>query len=283
MKIARAVPVLMYHHVSPNPGLVTVSPENFRAQMRYLAENGWRTLGLDELARFLAGEPLPAKSVAITFDDGYLDNWIYAHPVMAEFGLHGAIFLVTGWIGDGPPRPHASRAKVGAGETAPVPATPNHSACKAAIAAGRADEAVLRWGEIEAMRTAGTFEFHSHTHTHTRWDQTVADPAARCAALVSDLAASRAALHERLGAASSHLCWPQGYFDGDYLRVAQETGFTRCYTTQPGTCMAGTAAAAIPRIVIKDQGAGWLARRLRFYRHPALTRLYLALQGKRTA
>ena len=35
------VPVLMYHHVSPSPGLVTVSPENFRAKMRWLAEGGF--------------------------------------------------------------------------------------------------------------------------------------------------------------------------------------------------------------------------------------------------
>ena len=39
------------------------------------------------------------------------------------------------------------------------------------VAAGRADEVMLRWSEIEAMRAAGTFEFHSHTHTHTRWDK----------------------------------------------------------------------------------------------------------------
>lgn len=274
MKIARAVPVLMYHHVSPNPGLVTVSPENFRTQMRYLAENGWRTIGLDELARFLAGEPLPAKSVAITFDDGYLDNWVYAHPAMAEFGLHGAIFLVTGWIGDGPPRPHAPLAKVGAGETAPVPATPDHRACKAAIAAGRADEAMLRWSEIEAMRAAGTFEFHSHTHTHTRWDQIEPDPATRAARLAEDLRQSHETLRARLSAASSHLCWPQGYYDAGYRTAARAACFTHFYTVGHGTCLPCTPAEEIPRIVVKDRAGLWFATRMRIYRHPLLSALY---------
>ncbi|MDI6749930.1 MAG: polysaccharide deacetylase family protein [Rhodocyclaceae bacterium] len=283
MKTAKAVPVLMYHHVSPNPGLVTVSPENFRAQMRHLAEHGWRTLGLDDLARFLSGSPLPEKSIVITFDDGYLDNWVHAHPVMAEFGLHGVIFIVTGWIGGGAPRPHAGASKLGAGETAPLPATPDHKTCKRLIASGRADEVMLRWSEIEAMIAAGTFEFHSHTHSHTRWDQIEPDPVCRHERLTADLATSRVALHAHLGAASSHLCWPQGYFDYDYLCSAQEAGFDYCYTTRPGTCMTNTDPRTIPRIVAKNHDTGWFRRRLWLYRKPALTRAYLALQGKAAA
>ena len=76
---ARAVPVLMYHHISSSPGMIIVTPENFAAQMAYLASAGYRTLGSRQLAAFLAGEPVPAKSVVLTFDDGYLDNWVHAH------------------------------------------------------------------------------------------------------------------------------------------------------------------------------------------------------------
>ena len=60
MQKATALPILMYHHVSPNPGLVTVSPAAFRAQMESLAGAGWRTAGLDEAARFFRGEAVPA-------------------------------------------------------------------------------------------------------------------------------------------------------------------------------------------------------------------------------
>lgn len=92
---ASVVPVLMYHHVSPTPGLITVSPAHFAAQMRWLKRQGYTTLKLDALAGFLAGEPVPAKSVVVSFDDGYLDNWVYAHPVLEQYGLHAVLFLIT--------------------------------------------------------------------------------------------------------------------------------------------------------------------------------------------
>lgn len=262
---AAALPVLMYHHVSPNPGLVTVSPETFRAQMECLARRGYRTIGCEDLAGFLAGAALPPKSVLITFDDGYLDNYVHAFPVLKDLGLKATVFLITGRIGDGPERAAAE--------------TPSHSECAACIAAGRADEVMLRWSEVEKMVAAGSFEFHSHTHTHRRWDRELSDPGQRAERLAGDLALSRASLHERLGAASRHLCWPQGYHDANYRRVAKAAGFDHLYTVEKGTCTRGTAADAIPRVVVKDRSDGWFGRRLWLYRHPALTAGYLRLRG----
>lgn len=279
MKTARAVPVLMYHHVSPAPGLVTISPENFRAQMAWLAASGWRTIGATELTAFLTGEPLPEKSVMLTFDDGWLDNYLFAHPALQEFGLKAVLFLITGWIGEGPSR---GLKKVGAGNAAinTVAAFPAHRVCMEKVKTGQADEVMLRWSEAEAMRAAGTFEFHSHTHTHTRWDRLIGNPVERAARLADDLDSSRRALQAHLGEVSAHLCWPQGYYDADYQRQAQEAGFTHLYTVTPGTCTTLTPATAIPRIVVKDRAAGWFGRRLWLYHRPALTWAYLALQGK---
>jgi peptidoglycan/xylan/chitin deacetylase (PgdA/CDA1 family) len=270
---ARAIPVLMYHHVSPSPGLVTIGPANFRAQMAWLAAHGWRTIGADELAAFMRGEELPDKSLMLSFDDGWLDNWLYAHPVLQEFGLKAVLFLVTGWLGAGPLRRAADING----------AVPAHRACMEKLREGRADDVVLRWSEARAMREAGTFEFHSHTHTHNRWDRIEPDVAVRRGKLAADLATSRTALHEQLGSASAHLCWPQGYFDDDYLTVARATGFTHFYTTRPGTCTPALSPDAIPRIVVKDRAAGWMGSRLWLYSRPLLAKTYLALQGKGAA
>jgi peptidoglycan/xylan/chitin deacetylase (PgdA/CDA1 family) len=271
MNLGQPLPVLMYHHISPKPGLVTCAPENFRAQMRWLAKNGWKTLSTATFAAALASGKIPKKSVLITFDDGYLDNWIYAHPVLQEFGLHATIFLITGWIGDGEKRPHAGQPN--------VPDVPNHKQAMTAAGAGKFDDTFMRWSEIEAMRVASTVEFHSHTHSHTRWDHQIADQAERDAALADDLAQSRATLSSRLGQTSPHLCWPQGYFDSHYQQVAKAAGFTHLYTTEPGVVRRDVDPARIPRLVIKDKPASWFGQRMALYGQPLLSALYLGLKS----
>ena len=166
MKLAHCIPVLMYHHVSPADGSLTTSPENFESQIAGLARCGYRALTAAEFADFLEGKPTPAKSVLITFDDGYLDNWVYAHPILQKYSMHAVLFVITGLMGEGPVRPHSAQAE------AILPEVRCHLECKALMAAGSSDLAMLRWAEVRAMQEAGTFEFHSHTHTHNRWDLT---------------------------------------------------------------------------------------------------------------
>ncbi len=268
MKNARSVPVLMYHHISPSPGLVTTTPENFADQMRGLAKAGYKTLGADDFAAYLAGQPVADRSVVLSFDDGYLDNWVYAHPVLEQYGFTALLFVATDWIKDGPARAHAGQPSI------TLPATPEHNVCKQLISDGLSDQAIVRWSEIEAMQRAGSFEFHSHTHTHTRWDKTCSGPAEKRIALARDLEASRAVLSQRLGKVSDHLCWPQGYFDADYLEVARDAGFKHFYTVAPGANPPGGKAEHIKRIVVKDKPASWLLSRLWIYRHPMLAGWY---------
>src|SRR5690554_4842320 len=96
------VPVLMYHHVSPSPDMITITPERFEEHIAWLARAGFHTLDAAGFADFLAGEPVPPKSVLLTFDDGYLDNWVYGHPVLARYDMRAVMFVITGHVGDGP-------------------------------------------------------------------------------------------------------------------------------------------------------------------------------------
>ena len=273
-RFARAVPVLMYHHISTSPGIITVSPENFAAQMAYLANAGYTTIGSMQLAAYLAGEPLPKKSVMLTFDDGYLDNWVHAHPVLQAHGLTALCFLVTGWIGEGRARAHARSGAV-------LPPLLNHRDGELAIENGDSDRAILRWSEIDAMREAGTFEFHSHTHSHVRWDQVSTDADDKCARLGRDLIDSRTTLKARLGATSDHLCWPQGYYDDDYRRIAIEAGFRHFYTCEAGSNYPGiedNAVRSITRLEVRDRPTKWLASRLWVHTRPAISRTYLKIK-----
>jgi peptidoglycan/xylan/chitin deacetylase (PgdA/CDA1 family) len=271
--MTQAVPVLMYHHVSPQPGLVTVSPETFEEHMAYLARKKYHALAADEFLEFLQGKrALDGRSVLITFDDGYLDNYVYAWPILKRYGLKATIFAITGLVGEGAARTYLGAAKV-------LPATPDHRSCKAAITEGRADEVMLRWSEIETMEASGAVEIHSHTHTHQRWDQLHADKSQRLVAVEADLAASRDALKRRLGKDSRHLCWPWGYFEEEYQAIAEKAGFAAQYATAKGINIAGSNPRQIARMVVKDKPVGWLGSRLMIYRHTWMARLYLGLRG----
>jgi peptidoglycan/xylan/chitin deacetylase (PgdA/CDA1 family) len=268
-----AVPVLMYHHVCPHPGLVTVSPETFEEHVAYLARRGYAALTADEFLEFLQGtRPLTGRSVLITFDDGYLDNYVYAYPILKRYGLKATIFAITGNIGEG-----AARTCLGAGKSLPV--TPDHRACKTAVMDGRADEVMMRWSEIEAMEASGAVEIHSHTHSHVRWDQLHSDKTQRLAAVETDLVASRDELKRRLGKDSRHLCWPWGYFEPGYQETAEKVGFIAQYSTVKGVNTAGDNPRQIARIVAKDRPIRWLSSRLAIYQRPWLARLYLGLRS----
>src|SRR5699024_11972582 len=94
------IPVLMYPHVGPEGGSLTVAVEHFEQQIRGLAKQGYHSLRADEIEAFFKGEAVPEKSVVLTFDDGYLDNWVYAHPVLKKYGMTGIMFVITSLIGE---------------------------------------------------------------------------------------------------------------------------------------------------------------------------------------
>lgn len=265
---AHNVPVLMYHHVSLQGGSLSVSAAHFEQQIAGLARKGYTTLGAADLAAFYAGKPLPKKSVLLTFDDGYLDNWVYAHPVLQRYGMRAVLFAITGLIGHGPVRPHA-------GQGGSVAGNPNHRQAEGIMFSDNPDPIMARWSELQAMQAAGTFEIHSHTHTHKRWDYLCESLEQRNEAFQKDLADSQAMLLQHVGQRSQHLCWPQGYFNEDYVRSAREAGFGYFYTTDArGQNVAGGNAEYIYRFAVRSRGYAWLGRRTWLATHPVWGPLY---------
>jgi peptidoglycan/xylan/chitin deacetylase (PgdA/CDA1 family) len=105
------VPILMYHYISIPPEDadiyridLSVHPDNFRAQMAYLAENGYTTVDLYDLSRAITNQgELPEKPVIITIDDGYLDAYEIAFPILQEFGHTATVFVITDLVDRGHP------------------------------------------------------------------------------------------------------------------------------------------------------------------------------------
>lgn len=97
------VPVLNYHKVDILNHALSVSSQEFEEQMEYLYKNNYHTITPDQLLAYLkCGQQLPDKPIVITFDDGYLDNYTNAYPIMKKYGFTGTIFIVTNLVGHDP-------------------------------------------------------------------------------------------------------------------------------------------------------------------------------------
>lgn len=93
----RGVPVLYYHSVRESAdNEVTISPEMLKTQLKYIKDQGYVTLTISELKEYLLNNsPIPKKSIVITFDDGYMDNYFNAFPILKNLNMVATIFCIT--------------------------------------------------------------------------------------------------------------------------------------------------------------------------------------------
>ncbi|MCM8763342.1 MAG: polysaccharide deacetylase family protein, partial [Candidatus Omnitrophica bacterium] len=121
-------PILMYHSVclKPNPkDKLTVSVDAFQRQMDFLKRNRYNVLPLENLVSLIKEKKrIPPKTIALTFDDGYKDNYTYAFAILKKYHFPATIFVIVNEI-------------------------------------GRSDR--LSWDEIKEMRDSGLISIGSHT------------------------------------------------------------------------------------------------------------------------
>lgn len=100
LKAGKSVPILMYHSIAyekDNP--VRLPVKNLEEQFKYLKDNGYYTITLSDLYKyFMSDTPIPEKSVVLTFDDGYVDNYTAMLPMLKKYNFKATIFVITGAI-----------------------------------------------------------------------------------------------------------------------------------------------------------------------------------------
>jgi len=232
------LPVLAYHQVlSPywyypvnaaNPWVL--SKQTFEAQMRYLYENGYSTINAAQLAGFLhRGEALPPNAVMITFDDGYLDNAVYAYPIMKEFGFTGIIFVITSFLADEP------------GSLRAYPAQFMYAA--------------------DMERIGGVFEFGSHTHDmHRHVNGRPMLPGESVESIRDDLRQSFA--HDFMSI-DAGFAYPYGRHSANAVSALQAEGVPFAFATHYGYVEQGLDIFRLPRFSItRDIGAEQFSRKV---------------------
>ena len=222
------IPVLMYHHISPTPGALTVHPSVFREQLSWLQRSGYRFLSAEEYQSVHTTEAeMDGRSVLLTFDDGWLDNWQHAIPILQEFGAPAIFFIVSDWPGKGDPRENLFESDARA---------VSHDEAMA-ITRGRShlDSVIMRWSELLYAQREASISIQSHSHSHGDWWNESTIATRMDALLRQDLLHSVKTIGRNIGTTPIQLSWPKGQFSRNMLKIAYDLGFVVQHSTLRGT------------------------------------------------
>lgn len=151
------VTVLMYHTVGvTNPKWIweylTIDYHLFDQQMKYLKKKGCNTISLSELYAYMdKGQPIPQNSFVLTFDDGYLDNWVAVSPILKKYGFRGTVYVNPEFVEPGEKiRPTLNEL------------------WKGDVTEDEMEwDGFLSWAEMRELEKEGVLEIQSHAMTHT--------------------------------------------------------------------------------------------------------------------
>lgn len=195
----QVVSVLTYHHFSDQCSNMLCMPvDEFARQMAYLKKEGYRTVTMKELLRFIEyKEPLPRKAVAITIDDGYRSVYDLAYPILKKHNFRATLFIYTDFIDN----------------------SPN----------------ALTWEQLRELTQAG-FEVEAHTITHA--DLTLRGKRESeeeyLQRIKRELQLPRELIRKHLGQEPVWLAYPYGRWNNLVVSMAIEAGYRGGVTVTRG-------------------------------------------------
>ena len=218
------IPVIMYHRVASSAaehGIhgTYIDKDKFAQHLSYLKSHGYQTLTFNDLKdgkykeRFNKGN----KWVILTFDDGYVDNYTTAFPLLKQYGFKAVIFLLSestynAWDADDPQRPEKRFA-------------------------------LMDLEQIKEMQDYG-IEFGAHTKTHPHLAHI---PLAEAKAQILEC---QHTLEQRLGAKLTTFAYPYGDYNDEVKQIVKEAGFKFAVATNSGDITFDCDLFAIRRIGI---------------------------------
>ncbi len=200
--------VLMYHMVRDHLpdarfNKLRVPVAEFEKHVRWLKENGWYFATISELEN---PETLPAKTVAITFDDGFEDNFTNAHPILEKYDAKATLYLVI----DRHDRDWSTSKKA------------HHDSGELKAEPKLSDE------QVRSMLESGVWELGGHTRTHANLAKL--DDAAKN----SEIGEARSELQAQFGVELRSFAYPFGIYDRSDVEAVERAGFTTAVTTEAG-------------------------------------------------
>ena len=216
---AVSVPILVYHVLNPTiPSSMTITPERFETQVKWLKNNGYTIIPLKQLVNYLKGNggPLPAKSVVITADDGWESDYTYMYPIARKYNIPITLFIYPGAISEGK---HA-----------------------------------LTWDQVRKLMDSGLFDIQAHTFSHPNFKQEKKhlSAAAYEKFVRHELVDSKKVLENKLNTKIEYLAWPFGIYDNYLEQQAAKAGYTMAFTIDYRNAARIYRPTAQPRYMIVD-------------------------------
>jgi peptidoglycan/xylan/chitin deacetylase (PgdA/CDA1 family) len=192
------IPVLTYHSIDESGSVISTDAAVFRGQMKFLKSAGFNVVSLSDLTKNLrADKKLPAKTIVLTFDDGFQNFYAKAFPILAECGFTATVFLVAAhcekyndWD-DSLPTIERSR--------------------------------LMSWNEIKELHNHG-IEFGAHSLTHPDLTEI---PLAQ---VERELVESKTVIEDKLGSAVEMFAYPYGKFNETVKRLTEQNYAAACST-----------------------------------------------------
>jgi peptidoglycan/xylan/chitin deacetylase (PgdA/CDA1 family) len=230
----------MYHSVDVNDSFYTVLPGEFARQIEYVTKN-YNILNLDEILDFVEGKRnLPKKAVAITFDDGYYDNYLNAYPYLRERSLPAAVFVSTSRVG-------------------------------LSILLDSVPLKALGWNEIVEM-SQNNVMIGAHTVNHPDLSGLSLDRAKQ------EIQGSRTAIEQRIGKKVDYFSYPFGRHNKQVITLVRSLGFKAAVTGGEGLIHRGSPTYLLNRVQVDksipffmfkvrlSRGLSWYKKALEFAR-----------------
>ncbi|MGH9321898.1 MAG: polysaccharide deacetylase family protein [Vicinamibacteria bacterium] len=219
---APAIRILTYHRVNdlhPEDRLTVTTPA-FTDQMEYLARTE-RVVSLGEaFASVQDARRPPGNAVALTFDDGYLDNFECALPILERFRLKAAFFVVTGLVGT-------------------TTVIERYRGCCES-------DACMDWGHVQKLLARG-HEVGGHGRTHR--ELAPLDDSE----LEIEIDGCAHDLRRETGRSPNFFCYPRGSENVEVRRRVASSGFAAALTVYPGPNFAGCDPYALRRTEISGE------------------------------
>ena len=204
------IPILMYHSISDELETghayfwINTSPARFAEHMKFLHTNNYRVISLSTAVDLITGnvQPITGNLVVLTFDDGYLDFYTQAFPVLKERGFSATVFLPTAYI-DGSSR-------------------------------GLKGKQHLNWKEVKELQAEG-INFGSHTINHAQLFDLKREE------IEYEIKNSRKIIEEKTGNLVDSFCYPNKFPEQDKAFIdlmkilLQESGYKNGLSARVGT------------------------------------------------